>query len=144
MCSSCCTPSRVVVVLASRKSFVFMRLLMGYLVLLTREAGTLYVLFGFFDSLAADSVCRRRGYQVETATNRDANATTSRSNWARASLGLAQSKSWTCQYSTRSTHAGNCSASIQRCSVSFKAMIKFARPSSCSVTCTGNRMLPFR
>ena len=83
-----------------------------------------------------------RGYQVETATNRDANATTSRSNWARASSGLAQSKSWTCQYSTRSTQAGNCSASIRRCSASFKAMIKFARPRSCSVTCTGNRMLP--
>jgi len=34
------------------------------------EAGTLYALFGSFDSLPADSVCRRHGYQLDTATNR--------------------------------------------------------------------------
>ncbi len=66
--------------LASRESFVFMRLLMEYLVLLTREASSLYDLFGFFDSLSAEDVCRRCGSQAGAAGNRKDNATTSRSN----------------------------------------------------------------
>lgn len=53
--------------LSNRKSLVAKRLLMDAMLVLAREAGTLYALFGFFDSLLADSDCRRHGYGHWTA-----------------------------------------------------------------------------